>query len=80
MYGEMDKPRFGLEQSFDSVLRGTPGLYHKQQVRNRKLKFVDVEPIDGEDIVTTINNSYIFSRIYLKLKGFSSLSILRKYF
>jgi len=55
MYGEMDKPRFGLEQSFDSVLRGTPGLYHKQQVRNRKLKFVDVEPIDGEDIVTTIN-------------------------
>ncbi|MBR6181733.1 MAG: transpeptidase family protein [Prevotella sp.] len=55
MYGEMDKPRFGLEQSFDSILRGTPGVFHDQRVRNQVLKFVDVEPVDGEDIVTTIN-------------------------
>ena len=55
MYGEMDKPRFGLEQSFDSILRGTPGRFHYHRVRNRTLKSVDVEPIDGENIVTTIN-------------------------
>ena len=55
MYGEMNQARFGLEESYDSVLRGTQGKYHTNKVMNKILKFVDVPPVDGEDIVTTIN-------------------------
>ncbi len=55
MYGEKDSARFGLEQSFDSILRGQEGSSHRHKVMNKFLSIVDKEPIDGEDIVTTIN-------------------------
>ena len=55
MYGEKDSARFGLEQSFDSVLRGKEGSSHMHKVMNKFLNIVDQAPIDGEDIVTTIN-------------------------
>lgn len=55
MYAEKDEARFGIELSFDSVLRGTPGVKHVTKVRNRRLGFVDKEPVNGHDIVTTID-------------------------
>lgn len=45
----------GLELSFDSILRGTPGIGHRTKVRDRRVSFVDVEPKDGHDLLTTID-------------------------
>ena len=55
MYPQKDEARFGLEMSFDSILRATPGVKHVSKVRNRRLSFVDKPPINGHDIVTTID-------------------------
>ena len=55
MYGRKDTARFGLELSYDSVLRGTPGIAHSRKVRNQILKLTDTPPVNGEDIVTTID-------------------------
>jgi cell division protein FtsI (penicillin-binding protein 3) len=55
LHGEMDSPRYGLEMSFDSVLRGKPGLRHIKRVSRTNLSVVDEVPVDGDDIVTTIN-------------------------
>ncbi len=55
MYGEKDSARFGLEQSYDSILRGKEGKSHMHKVMNKYLNIVDQAPVDGEDIVTTIN-------------------------
>lgn len=55
MYGAKDTARFGLELSYDSILRGTNGLVHRRKVRNKYLDIMDTPPIDGADIVTTID-------------------------
>ena len=55
MYGAKDSAQFGLELSFDSILRGREGLTHKRKVMNHFLNIVDTPPTDGDDIVTTIN-------------------------
>ena len=55
MYGAKDTARFGLELSFDSILRGKTGITHKRKVMNKFLSFVDIPPTDGDDIHTTIN-------------------------
>ena len=55
MYGAKDTARFGLELSYDSILRGTNGLVHRRKVRNKFLDIMDTPPIDGADIVTTID-------------------------
>ncbi len=55
VYKDSDKPKFGLELSFDSILRGTPGISHRTKVRNSRLSFVDKEPEDGHDLKTTID-------------------------
>ena len=55
MFGAKDSAKNGLELSFDSLLRGTNGLMHRRKVLN---KFMDIpvqSPIDGYDIVTTID-------------------------
>lgn len=57
MYGAKDTAQCGLELSYDSILRGTTGVYRRRKVLNRKLDIVDVPPIDGADIVTTIDVS-----------------------
>ncbi len=51
------KPRTGLEMSFDSLLRGTPGIAHRQKVLNRYLSIVDKPAEDGCDVQTTLNVS-----------------------
>ena len=48
-------PRTGLELKFDSVLRGKPGIAHRQKVLNRYLTIVDKPAEDGCDVMTTLN-------------------------
>ena len=57
MYGAKDTARFGLELSYDSILRGTNGIVHRRKVRNKFLDITDTTPIDGADIVTTLDVS-----------------------
>jgi cell division protein FtsI (penicillin-binding protein 3) len=55
MFGEIDSARCGLELSFDSLLRGHDGLVHRQKVLNKFMNITEIPPIDGGDIVTTID-------------------------
>lgn len=55
LYGGKDAPRFGLELSYDSILRGENGVRHRRKVLNRFLDIIDKPPVDGADIVTTID-------------------------
>lgn len=55
MFGAKDTARFGLELSYDSILRGTNGIVHRRKVRDKFLSITDTPPIDGADIVTTID-------------------------
>lgn len=55
MYGAIDSAKCGLELAYDSLLRGEPGCVHRRKMLN---KYVDIPveaPIDGCDIVTTID-------------------------
>src|SRR5574344_791263 len=55
MFGGKDTARCGLELSYDSILRGTSGIIHRRKVLNKFLDIMDTSPIDGADIVTTID-------------------------
>lgn len=55
LYKGKDSARTGLELSFDSVLRGRPGVAHRQKVLNRYLTIIDKEPEDGCDVMTTLD-------------------------
>lgn len=50
-----DSARNGMELAYDTILRGTPGKRHREKVRKQWMDKTDVEPIDGLDIVTTID-------------------------
>lgn len=49
------KARCGLELSYDSLLRGTDGISHRRKVLNKYLSIVDTPPVNGYDIITTID-------------------------
>ena len=49
------KPRTGIELSCDSILRGKPGIAHRQKVLNRYLSIIDKPAEDGLDVMTTLN-------------------------
>ncbi|MCH5310690.1 MAG: transpeptidase family protein [Prevotella sp.] len=55
MYGAKDSARMGLEQSYDSILRGTNGVNKRRKVLNKYMSLPVTPPIDGADIVTTID-------------------------
>ena len=55
LYGSKDVARCGLELSFDSILRGTNGVENRRKIRNKYLSITETPPIDGSDIVTTID-------------------------
>ncbi len=57
VFAGKDSARYGLELVYDSILRGTAGQSHRAKVRNKWLNIVDVPPMDGNDIVTTIDVS-----------------------
>lgn len=55
MFGAKDSARCGLELSYDSILRGVNGITHRRKVLNRFMNVPVTPPIDGADIVTTID-------------------------
>ena len=44
-----------IELAFDSLLKGREGITHRQKVMNKYLNIVDRPPVDGCDIITTID-------------------------
>lgn len=55
MFGAKDTARCGLELSFDSILRGRMGKISRKKVMNKYLSITTQEPVNGADIVTTID-------------------------
>ena len=47
----------GLELSYDSILKGKEGITHRQKVMNKYLNIVDIPPVHGCDIISTIDVS-----------------------
>lgn len=45
----------GIELAFDTILKGRDGVTHRQKVMNKYLNVVDIPPVDGSDIITTID-------------------------
>ncbi len=52
---ETQKPKGGLELIYDSVLRGKNGYYHTERRRDKMVRFTDLEPRHGHDLMTTID-------------------------
>jgi cell division protein FtsI (penicillin-binding protein 3) len=56
IYGESDKGgKNGLELAYDSLLKGESGVGIRQRVQGRNLTVVDVKPVTGKDIISTID-------------------------
>ena len=56
IYAEESKGgKNGIELSFNSSLLGTPGISTREKVANSYMNTVQVEPIDGMDVTTTID-------------------------
>ena len=55
LYRDTDAAKGGLEMSYDSILRGTNGVSHRMKVRNQRISFVDQPPVDGNDLMTTLD-------------------------
>jgi len=45
----------GIELAFDTLLKGEKGVTHRQKVMNKYLNITDIEPVDGADIISTID-------------------------
>ena len=45
----------GIELAFDTLLKGRDGITHRQKVMNKYLNIVDVPPVDGCDLISTID-------------------------
>lgn len=55
LYGAKDSAKCGLELYYDSILRGENGIVNRQKVMNKYLSLTVKEPVDGADVVTTLN-------------------------
>ncbi len=60
IYGEIEaggvtKGKNGLELQYDSLLRGEPGVSSVRRVGGGWTNVVEIEPVDGMDIRTTID-------------------------
>lgn len=55
MFGAKDSARSGLELAYDTLLRGVPGKVHHKKVLSKYLSIIDQEPVDGYDLVSTID-------------------------
>lgn len=47
--------RNGLEQTFDSLLAGEPGIGFIQKIKSKRITIVQQEPVDGADVYTTLD-------------------------
>lgn len=50
-----DSAQSGLEFSFDTYLRGINGKKHREKVRHMWMDKTDIEPVDGMDVITTLD-------------------------
>ncbi len=55
LYGAKDSAYYGLELSYDSILRGTPGITGRRKILNKYMNIPVKLPEDGCDLVTTID-------------------------
>ena len=56
VYADMTQgAKNGIELAFDSILKGQTGKYHRQWIRDDYWDIVDVPPVDGCDLITTID-------------------------
>ena len=55
LFGAKDSAYYGLELSYDSILRGTPGITGRRKVLNKYMNIPVKLPEDGCDLVTTID-------------------------
>ena len=59
IYGNYEKNgkigKNGLELEYDSLLRGTPGISTLRKVNGRIMTVIDVDPVPGKDIISTID-------------------------
>ncbi len=60
IFGEIEesgqtKGKNGLELQYDSLLRGEPGLSSVRRVGGSWTNVIEVEPVDGMDVITTID-------------------------
>ena len=55
LFGGKDTARFGLELSYDSILRGKMGLIHRRKTQYKYTNVPVVLPVDGADLETTID-------------------------
>jgi len=56
IYGEFDKGgKNGLELAYDSLLRGQPGIGTRQRVQGHNIQITDKQPVQGCDIISTID-------------------------
>ncbi|HAE25328.1 MAG TPA: penicillin-binding protein [Prevotellaceae bacterium] len=69
MYPGKDSARSGLQLAYDSLLRGTPGIYHRQKIRNKYLNIIDVPPVEGADVMTTLD---------VKMQDFAEKALMDK--
>jgi len=49
------KATSGLEWCYDTILSGKNGIKHRSKVRNQMISFFDRQPINGHDLVSTID-------------------------
>lgn len=45
----------GIEQAYDSILRGVDGIKHNTKIRNARVDFSDKAAIDGNDLMSTLD-------------------------
>lgn len=55
VYAALDSAVNGLELSFDSILKGQNGITHRQKIMNKYLNITDIPPVDGCDVITSID-------------------------
>ena len=56
IFGEFDKGgKNGLEAHYDSLLRGEPGTSTRRKVNGRFIDVIDKRPVNGKDIISTID-------------------------
>ncbi len=56
IYGEFEKGgKNGLELEYDSLLSGVPGTSTRRKIRGRIMNVIDVAPVNGKDIISTID-------------------------
>jgi cell division protein FtsI (penicillin-binding protein 3) len=56
IYGELEGGgKNGLEKQYDALLRGQEGTSTRRKINGRYIDVIDVKPVNGKDIISTIN-------------------------